>query len=336
MLKPVEEALESYALLDVGLDEALDLGRVLDGFAERNRGFRKLQPFLAEIGHYHVVEVVVESSRICPETFALKSRYAHLDIRIRQHIDRILPELVKACGSLPVRSHVAVLYHIPLDFVLSNKKIGIDYRVVVHIRTAHIQHPYYFVQGSQQYRRAFLCLHLGPEPCYPFLPALTRQFCAKGDDGRLRICRSVLPELIQQVRSVHERICHRAGAFAASGLFECGPDVSDGRQGLGHTVKRHDHLTLLVRKCMFCKPFRNEHLLRNPGLVKFVSGSRQHLVRLDEVSGVGPKSRMVFGDDQISAFSRETGEPLHLLPSKARILAAVRVRSGNDKSVPAI
>ena len=81
------------------------------------------------------------------------------------------------------------------------------------------------------------------------------------------------------------------------------------------------------------KPLRNGNLLRDPHLVQLDAGAGKLLVCLDEITGIGPKARMVLRDDDIAGLAGETAHPFDLFPARSRILAAVGIRPRHNHSV---
>ena len=81
------------------------------------------------------------------------------------------------------------------------------------------------------------------------------------------------------------------------------------------------------------KPFRNQDLILDTGLVKFDSLSLELPFSLDEIPGVGPETGMVFSDNEVS-FSGVAGDPGDLMPSWRRILAVMGINARQNDGIP--
>ena len=216
-------------------------------------------------------------------------------------------------GSLGLGILDLLLEHIPADVRPRDEQIADYQRVVFNVGGPDIEHPGDLVKGGQQDCVAVPFLQEGADPGELFPAALA------GVDGEyrgLRYTGAVFPEAAQQVRNADDGPRER--------LREIGPDAQ--------SVHGDD----AVAAELSLQPFRDQDLVRDPGLVEDDARAGELLLRLDEVAGVGPQAGVVQGDHDIARLAGEAGEPFHLLPALGGVFALVGIRAGDDHGVPAL
>ena len=67
--------------------------------------------------------------------------------------------------------------------------------------------------------------------------------------------------------------------------------------------------------------------------MKFDPGAFKLLDCLDEISGIGPETSVVEGNDHIPGLSGKATDPLDLFPPFSRIFTAMRVRACDNDCV---
>ena len=67
--------------------------------------------------------------------------------------------------------------------------------------------------------------------------------------------------------------------------------------------------------------------------MEFDAGTGQLLIGLDEIAGIGPKSGVILGNDNVAGLAGETTHPLDLLPPRRRIFTAMGIGPRDDHGV---
>ena len=97
-----------------------------------------------------------------------------------------------------------------------------------------------------------------------------------------------------------------------------------------HTKAINSHL--ISRFKYFCQPLRIIHSPGNTQFMELYPGTGQFFLRLNEITGIRPQSRFVFGHHDSSIRPGKTGNPFSLLPWRGKVFAIMRICSGYDIS----
>ena len=338
LVQPVEEALHRHAVLDVDVPHPLNLDRILDGLAECHGRLPFEDRALGGIGFQYVIKIVIQRRRI--DCQPLNRPVFHLagqgerHVVIVQDIDAVVLKLLETVAGILV--DLAALPDEPLDGLHRDQQIGNDQRIVLYVGAADVQEPGYLVECCEQDRVAAGGRGFAAQPADAAPAVLARQIGAQRDDGGLRDGRTVLPEVLQHIRNGNYAEAVLVGrALGATCRREGGFQAVDGADALAEAVDGDNDAAVLGRQLVAGQPFRYQHLLRDTGLVQDDAAAFQLPDGLDEVSRVGPEPGVRGGDDYVAGLAGEPRQPLHLLPSRSRVLATVRIRSGDDHGVPA-
>ena len=254
-----------------------------------------------------VVEIVIEGRGVHEkpaDVFSVHySGKSHSDVRIILDVHSVGSQFIETVLRFVVTRVHRPLADEPESIVPGNKEIRHHDRIVLHILSAHIQHPGNLVKGGNQDGIAAVVLKPLPYPRELLGPGPTHGLRSKGDNRGLRYRRPAFPDRVQHIRSIYDY------GFLAYRLL----DVQHGRSIHPKAVYGNNNAVIIGE--MRRQPFRNKHLAGNPGLVQFYSSARKLPGSLDEIPGVGPDAGVVVRDHKV-AFAGKAGHPSGLQPSR--------------------
>ena len=316
-LEPAEETLHRHAVLDEGTTEPFEFLLVLDGLAQDHRR-RAEDDVVAEHLAEHLVRMPVERGRIGVEPAAFvpvgfQGVFQHCIIGVRHFLDR---------------RHVDDVAHEPDGLFLGHEEAGDDIRIVIDVLAADIQQPGDLVECSQEDGITSRLLHDTAQPGELFLAGLPHALLIEPGNGTVRDGRAVLPERIEKIGAILNRISTCAIGFPQGSI-----EFVDGSDALAETVDGDTLLPLLIRRKMAGQPLGNWHFLGNAGLVEFDARTGKLPVGLDEIAAVRPEAGVVLRDDQVTGFAGKPAHPFDLFPPRCGIFAAMGIRPRNDDGV---